>query len=282
MIRDIFQRLQMDRAGRAILYLVLTIGVIATVLPFAWMVVGSIRTQADLIQNPTSWIPAHPTLENFRTLFQQQNFPRYFLNSTIVAVIVTLANLVFCSALGYALAKLRFRGKNLVFGAVMSMMMLPMIVTFIPLFVLTARMGLVNTYAGMILPFLVTPLGVFLMRQFISGLPDEIIEAGRVDGAGELRIFASLIMPLTGPALATLTILSFLGSWNNFLWPLVIAQTQSMHTLPVALAAITTGPRGTDFALTMAGATIVVIPVIIVYIVMQKYFTQGIANTGIK
>jgi multiple sugar transport system permease protein len=164
----------------------------------------------------------------------------------------------------------------------MSMLMLPMIVTFIPLFVLTARMGLVNTYAGMILPYLVTPLGVFLMRQFISGLPDEIIEAGRMDGAGELRIFASLIMPLTGPALATLTILTFLGPWNNFLWPLVIAQTQRMHTLPVALAAITTGPRGTDFALTMAGATIVVIPVVIVYIAMQRYFTQGIANTGIK
>jgi len=160
--------------------------------------------------------------------------------------------------------------------------MVPGVVTFVPLFVLTSNLGLVNSYPGLILPFLITPLGVFLMRQFISGLPDDIIEAARIDGASEWRIFARVIMPLCGPAVATLTILTFLGSWNNFLWPLVVATSEEKYTLPVALALYSVGQNAAQYGLMMAGAVVVVIPVLLVFIVLQRYFVQGIALTGIK
>jgi multiple sugar transport system permease protein len=152
----------------------------------------------------------------------------------------------------------------------------------VPLFVLVANAGLINTLPGLILPFLVSPFGVFLMRQFIIGLPRDLIDAGRVDGAGELRIFARIILPLCGPALATLGILTFLGSWNNFLWPLVVAQSDSHYTLPVALALYSTGQNSTQYGLLLAGATVVVLPILVVFLIFQRRFIEGIATTGIK
>jgi multiple sugar transport system permease protein len=268
--------------ARGLLYIVLIIGVLATILPFIWMLLGSVKPREEIVQTPPTWLPQNFTWGNFVQLFTQLDFPQFFFNSFVVALFVTLGNLVFCSMVGYALAKMDFPGKRLVFGGVLMMLMVPGIVTFIPLFVLVARMGLVNTYPGMILPFLVTPIGVFLMRQFIADLPDEIIEAGRLDGAGELRIFARLIMPLTGPALATLTILTFLSSWNNFLWPLVVAQTQDKYTLPVALAVYANSPNGNNYGLILAGAVMVILPVLLIFIALQRFFTQGIAATGIK
>ena len=179
------------------------------------------------------------------------------------------------------------RGSDLAFGdwlfrIVLGTLMIPGVVLLVPLFVLVSGMGLVNTYAGLILPFLAGPFGVFLMRQFISGLPDELIDAARVDGASELRIFARIIMPLCKPALATLGILTFLGSWNNFLWPLVVASTEDKYTLPVALALYAVGQNRTEYGFLLAGAVVVVVPVIIVFLALQKQFIQGIATTGIK
>ena len=231
---------------------------------------------------PPTWWPQSPQLDNYRDLFGKQSFPRYFVNSTVVAVVVTTGNLVFCSMLGYALAKLHFRGKRLIFGLVMGTLMVPGMVTFVPLFVLIANLGLVDSYPGLILPFLVTPFGVFLMRQFIIALPDDLLDAGRVDGAGELRILRSIIMPLCGPALATLGILTFLGRWNSFLWPLVVAQTQDHYTLPVALALFSTGQNQTNYGVLLAGATVVVLPILVVFLIFQRRFIEGIATTGIK
>jgi multiple sugar transport system permease protein len=165
---------------------------------------------------------------------------------------------------------------------VLGTLMVPAIVTFMPLFVLVANLNLVNTHAGLILPFLVGAFGVFLMRQFIGGIPDELLDAARVDGAGEHYIFWRIVMPLSGPAIATLTILTFLGSWNSFLWPLVVANTEDMYTLPVAIALFATGQQETNIALLMAGSVVVIVPVLIVFIALQRYFTQGIAMTGIK
>jgi multiple sugar transport system permease protein len=199
-----------------------------------------------------------------------------------VAVTVTAGNLLFCSMVGYALAKLDFAGKRLLFGLVLGMLMVPGVVTFVPLFVLVSNLGMVNTYPGLILPFLVTPLGVFLMRQFMSGLPDELIEAARIDGAGEWRIFARVIMPLCGPALATLGILTFLSSWNNFLWPLVVAQSEDKYTPPVALALYSIGQNATNYTMLLAGSVVVIVPVIVLFVALQRYFVQGIATTGIK
>jgi multiple sugar transport system permease protein len=183
---------------------------------------------------------------------------------------------------GYALAMLDFRGRKALFVLVMGTLLIPGVVTFVPLFVLVTNVGLANSLPGLILPFLVSPFGVFLMRQYISGLPKDLLDAGRVDGAGELRIFARIFLPLCGPALATLGILTFLGSWNNFLWPLVVAQEESKYTLPVALALYSKGQNSTQYGLLLAGATVVVIPVLAIFLAFQRRFIEGIATTGIK
>ncbi|RIQ35776.1 carbohydrate ABC transporter permease [Jiangella rhizosphaerae] len=271
-----------DRRSSRWLYVVLAVGLLVMALPFVWMVLSSVKPEAEVRSIPPTWLPETYTLENYRELFDRLSFPTYFFNSTVVAVVVTAGNLVFGSMLGYALAKLEFRGKRVVFALVLGTLMVPGMVTFVPLFVLVSNMGLTNTFPGLILPYLVGPLGVFLMRQYFLGLPDELIQAARVDGAGELRIFWSVMLPLTGPALATLGILTFLTSWNNFLWPLVVAQTEDMYTLPVALALYAVGQNATQYGLLLAGAVVVVVPVIVLFLAVQRYFVQGIAMTGIK
>jgi multiple sugar transport system permease protein len=264
------------------IYLLLIIGLLLLVGPFIWMILGSFKTTGELRQVPPTWLPENPTLDNYRQLFERQNFLRFFVNSTVVAVFVTAGNVVFCSMLGYALAKLSFPGKKVLFAVVLATLMVPGIVTFMPLFVLVSNLGLVNTHAGLILPFLAGAFGVFLMRQFIGGIPDELLDAARVDGAGEHYIFWRIVMPLCGPALATLTILTFLASWNSFLWPLVVSTSQDMFTLPVAVAFMATGQTETNVALLMAGSVVVILPVVIVFILLQRHFTQGIAMTGFK
>jgi multiple sugar transport system permease protein len=268
--------------GKWWLYLLLTVAVIAVAAPFVWMVLGSLKPTTELRQMPPTWWPQNPSLDNFTQLFSQLSFGRYFLNSTVVALVVTVGNMLFCSMLGYALAMLNFRGKNLVFVGVLAMLMIPGVVTFVPQFVLVANAGLVDTLPGLFLPFLAAPFGVFLMRQYILGLPRDLLDAARVDGAGELRIFARIILPLCGPALATLGILTFLGSWNNFLWPLVVAQTEDTYTLPVALALFAKGQNSTNYGLLLAGATVVVTPILLLFLAFQRKFIEGIATTGIK
>jgi len=264
------------------LYIVLTILFLLVITPFVWMILGSLKTQGELLQVPPTWIPENPTLDNFSRLFDRLSFGRYFFNSTVVALVVTISNLLFCSMLGYALAHLNFPGKRIIFGAVLGTLMIPGLVTFIPQFVLVVNLGLANTLPALFLPFLVAPFGVFLMRQFFLGMPRDMLEAGRIDGAGELGIFFRLFLPLAGPALATLGILTFLASWNNFLWPLVVASTERTYTLPVALALVSTGQNQTDYGLLLAGASVVVLPIILVFLFFQRYFIEGIATTGIK
>ncbi len=264
------------------LYAVLVVAFVAVVAPFVWMVLGSFKDEGELRQAPPTWWPQSASLDNYTQLFSRLDFGSYFTNSIIVAVVVTAGNLLFCSALGYALAMLDFRGKRALFGLVMTTLMIPGVVTFVPLFVLVANAGLVDTLPGLFLPFLAAPFGVFLMRQFILGLPKDLVDAGRGDGCGELRILARIILPLCGPALATLGILTFLGSWNNFLWPLVVAQTENTYTLPVALALYSTGQNSTQYGLLLAGATVVVLPVLVVFMVFQRRFSEGSATTGIK
>jgi len=268
--------------GKWWLYVLLTVAVVVVAAPFVWMVLGSLKPTTELRQVPPTWWPQNPSLDNYSQLFSRLSFGTYFANSAIVAVVVTAGNLLFCSMLGYALAMLEFRGKKLVFVAVLATLMIPGVVTFVPLFVLVANAGLVDTLPGLMLPFLAAPFGVFLMRQFILGLPRDLLDAGRVDGAGELRIFARIILPLCGPALATLGILTFLGSWNNFLWPLVVAQTENTYTLPVALALYSKGQNSTNYGLLLAGATVVVIPILLLFLAFQRKVIEGIATTGIK
>ena len=264
------------------LYAVLFLGLFVVVVPFVWMLLSSLKPEAEVRAAPPTWWPEQITLDNYDTLFTKLDFPTYFMNSAIVALAVTAGNMVFCSMLGYALAKLDFPGKKALVAIVLGTLMIPGVVTFVPLFVLTTKIGLSNTLVGMVLPFLAGPFGVFLMRQFIQALPDELIQAARIDGAGELRIFFSVILPLCGPALATLGILTVLTSWNNFLWPLVVAQTEDKYTLPVALALYAVGQNATQYGLLLAGSVVVVLPVLAIFLVLQRHIMQGIAMTGIK
>lgn len=268
--------------GRWWVYLVLTVALVLVLAPFVWMVLGSFKDEGEIRRVPPTWWPESATLDNYTQLFARLDFGTYFTNSAIVAVVVTAGNLLFCSMLGYALAMLEFRGKRVLLTLVLGTLMIPGVVTFVPLFIIVANAGLIDSLPGLILPFLVTPFGVFLMRQFISGLPADLLDAGRVDGAGELGIFARIILPLCGPALATLGILTFLGSWNNFLWPLVVAQTEKNYTLPVALALYSTGQNNTQYGLLLAGACVVVLPLMLVFLLFQRHFVEGIATTGIK
>lgn len=270
------------RIRQHLIYVGLILAAAATVLPFVWMLLGSLKPDGEILADPGGWLPHSATLGNYRDWFTTLRIGTFFRNSAIVAVVTVLGNLLFCSMVGYALAKLEFRGKRVLFAAVMTTLMVPGVVTFVPLFVVVAKLHLINTYAGLILPFLTSPLGVFLMRQFMRSIPDELIEAARIDGAGEFRIFARIVLPLSGPPLATLGILTFLASWNNFLWPLVVAQNQDRYTLPVALSLYSTGEQATRYGLLLAGSVMVITPILAAFIALQRWFVQGITTTGLK
>ncbi|MEW9552572.1 carbohydrate ABC transporter permease [Nonomuraea sp. NPDC050783] len=270
------------RPARLLAYAVLTAGALAWLAPFAWMALGSFKTQDEIFADPPTWWPHSPTSGNFTRWFTELHFGTFFTNSLIVAVLTVLGNLLFCSMVGYALAKMDFAGKRILLGVVLVTIMVPGVVTFVPLFVIVAKLGILNTYGALVLPFLTQPVGVFLMRQFMLDIPDSLLEAARIDGASELRIFTRVVLPLCGPALATLGILTFLGSWNNFLWPLVAGQSESMYTLPVALSLYSTGQYATDYGTLLSGAVLIITPILALFVALQRYFVQGIATVGLK
>ncbi|MFD7296426.1 carbohydrate ABC transporter permease [Streptomyces sp. NPDC059897] len=273
------------RARKPLLYVVASLGLLVMATPFLWMALSAFKTKKDLTASPPVWIPSEWTLRNFSDLLDQLDMPRYFLNSVIVAVLVTVCNLLFCSMLGYALAKLNFSGRSKVFGVVLAALMVPANLMVLPLFVLINQLNLLDTYAGLVLPFAAGAFGVFLMRQFMQSIPDELLEAARMDGAGEWYIFWRIVLPLVKPALATLTIFTFLGSWNNFIWPLIATNDPDKYTLPVALATFANDPNrtvGGGNGMLMAGSLLVVLPVLLVFAVLQRHFTQGIATAGMK
>jgi multiple sugar transport system permease protein len=264
------------------IYVALGVGLVLTMVPFLWMFLGSLKTQRELLQIPPTWLPENPTVDNYTRLFDRLDFPRFFWNSTFIAVMITLSNLLFCSMVGYALAKLRFAGRNVVFALVIATLLVPTTVLMVPQFVLISRMNLVDTPWAVILPTAAAPIGVFLMRQFILPIPDELLEAARVDGASEWRIFFQIVLPLVGPGLATLAIITFLPAWNALMWPLIVLTSEENYTLPVALAIISRGEFQADYGLLMAGAVVFVLPVILLFLFMQRYFTESVAATGLK
>ncbi|MEU9336704.1 carbohydrate ABC transporter permease [Streptomyces sp. NPDC048290] len=273
------------RVRKPLLYVVASLGLLVMAAPFLWMALSAFKTREDLTASPPVWLPTDWTLDNFSALLDQLDMPRYFVNSLIVAVLVTVCNLLFCSMLGYALAKLEFTGRSQVFGLVLAALMVPGNLLILPLYVLMNRLGLIDTYAGLVLPFAAGAFGVFLMRQFMQSIPDELLEAARIDGAGEWYIFWRIVLPLVRPALATLTIFTFLGSWNNFVWPLIATNDPEKYTLPVALATFANDPNRTvagGNGMLMAGSLLVVLPVLLVFIALQRHFTQGIATAGLK
>jgi multiple sugar transport system permease protein len=269
--------------ARPLLYAALVLCALLTTLPFFWVVSGSLRGLDEIRSDPGAWLPQQVTFDNFLRLFRTEGFGRFMVNSVVVAVMVVAGNIVAASAAGYALAKLDFAGRRIAFGAVMAAMMVPFTAVFVTQFVITVDLGLADTLAGIALPGVAMPMSVFIMRQYAASIPDELLEAARIDGAGEFRIFFRIFLPLAGPAVATITIMSFLASWNNFIWPLIVAQSMSTYTLPVGLAATSqAAAHVTDYGLLLAGAIVVMLPVLLLFLFLQRYFVQGISGTGMR
>ncbi len=266
-----------------LLYGALTALAVVVLIPFVWVIFGAFKTQAEIMSAPGAWLPkSFGNFDNFIELFAHRQFGTYMRNSLIVSGFTVALNVLFSSMAGYALSKLPFRGRRAVFACVLMAMMIPYVALFVPQFFVVVQMGLVNTLTAMVLPIAVMPIAVFIMRQFADSIPDDLLEAARLDGAGEFRIFFGIFLPLLGPAVATVAIITFLNSWNYFLWPLIVAQGQETYTLPVGLSIASQAANSTDYGLLLAGAVVVLLPVLLLFLFLQKYFVRGIAVTGLK
>ena len=265
--------------GRAIIWALLLLGGVLMVMPFVYMLSTSLKENAEVYQ--LSLLPRSPTLANYRRLTAASGFPRWFLNSLVIAVLTTLSVLFFDSLVGYTLAKFRFRGRRLVFVAILSTLMIPTEMLVLHWFVLSKNLVWLYTFWGIMFPGLMTWFGTFLMKQFFEGVPDELLEAARVDGLGEFRIWWRIAMPLVGPALSALAIFTFLGNWTAFLWPLISTTNRDLYTLPVGLASFS-GEFQREWEMVMAGASVATLPMLLVFIVLQKYIVRGVMLTGLK
>lgn len=269
------------RLVKAAAYAFLAVTAVVTIAPLAWMLAASFMPTGQASTFPPSFIPRPPTLEQYVQLFTRLNVSRYLINSVLLSVSVTAISLVVNSMAGYAFAKYRFRGKAPLFKLLIASMVIPAQVTMLPLFLMLNRMGLINTYVGVIIPGMASIFGIFLIRQFAMSIPDSLIEAARMDGASDFRVYFSVILPLCRPILITLAIFTFMGTWNDFLWPLIVMTDDSMYTLPVAIAGLV-GEHVQDTELMMAGSVITVLPVLLVFAAMQKHYIKGIMAGGIK
>jgi multiple sugar transport system permease protein len=262
----------------------LTLAVAATVAfgAFLWMVLASFKPSSEIIQMPPTFLPAAPTLESYVIVLTEQAFARYFLNSAVVAVPTVLLILFTSSLAGFVFAKYDFLGKETCFVIILSTLMVPPAVTLLPLFRLVGTLGWADTYVALILPVCVSAFGIFLMRQFMEGIPTELLDAGRIDGASEWWIYLHIILPLTTSALSALAIFTFLANWDSYLWPLVITYDETMRTLPVGLAHLLGWASRPRYDLFLTGAVITVVPVVIFYAIFQRRFVHGITMTGLK
>lgn len=274
-------RTRSKRFEHTLLFLILSVGAILMLVPFFWMVSAGFMSLHELKQFPPTLIPENPDFRNFIEVFQKVPFGRFFLNSAFVAVVVTLGVLITSSLAGYAFAKFEFRGKRWLFLLALSTIMIPFQVRMVPMYVMMYRWKLVDSYAGLILPCVVDAFGIFLMRQYIVTIPTDLIDAARIDGASELRIFTRIILPLSKPGLTALAVITLMGNWESFLWPLLVTSTESMYTLPIGLA-LFSGRFLTRTELQMAASTIMILPMVLLYFILQRRFIEGFTLTGMK
>lgn len=263
-------------------YLALAIIVVLVTGPFLWMVSNAFKDQTAIYANPPTWIPAPAIVDNFVTAWSQVPFGLFFLNSLKVAGLVTIGQLVTCTLAAYAFARLRFPGREIVFGIYLASLMVPSQVTIIPLYILMRTLGLVDNHASLILPALASAFGTFLLRQFFLTIPRELEEAAIIDGAGLLRVLLTVILPLSRPALAALTIFTFNFFWNDFFSPLIFLDSPQNLTLPVGLTLLQGQYGGTSPAVMLAGVCMAIVPVLIVFLIGQRYIVEGITLTGLK
>ena len=250
--------------------------------PLYWMFLGAFEPASVAIKIPPYFLPFHITLDNFRKLFSQTKALRWFINSVIVAGSATLLTLAFASMSGYAFGKKKFPGRELIFWILITAMMVPKQVMMIPLYILMNKYHMYNTYPGMFLPMVAWPFGLFLMKQFMQGIPDDLLLSAKIDGASEIRIFLSIVIPLSIPAFGTVGILYFINTWNDYMWQLVITKNTIMSTLPVGIAKVSRNEFLVDYGLLMSGAAFGAIPMIGIFLFFQKYFISGITMGALK
>ncbi|EED2063055.1 carbohydrate ABC transporter permease [Listeria monocytogenes] len=271
---------QKSRGAQIAVISILTVGGFFMILPFIWMVLSSLKTDAEILKIPPTIWPETFTLDNFTKLFTEMDFAIY-LKNTLIIVFFSFFGLFLNAMAGYGFAKFKFKGKNKLFYLVLATMMIPGQVTMIPVYLLLNAAGLTNTMTGIVLPGLVGAFGIFLFRQFMSTISDDLLEAARLDGASEFYIFWRIVIPISRPVLAVQGILTFIAGWNSFLWPLIIANDEKFYTLSVGIQLLK-GQYGSNYALQMAGATFMVIPIILIFMTFQKYILKGFNVSGMK
>ena len=252
-----------------------------TLFPLAWMVAASLMAPGEASAFPPPLLPRAATLANYRELFATAGIARQIVNSALISAFATVLSLLFNLVAGYAFAKLRFAGRDATFRALLGALVIPGQVAMMPLFLMLKQMGLVNTYAGALVPWLASVFGIFLVRQYALSIPEELLEAARIDGAGELHIFTTIVLPLLKPIVVTLAVLTFLGSWNDFMWPLIVLTDRELQTLPVALAGLSR-EHVQDTELMMAGSVVTVLPVLVLFLVLQRHYMQGLLMGSVK
>jgi multiple sugar transport system permease protein len=267
--------------GNVAVYGVLAVAVLLALFPFLYMISLSLQSDADLYSGVPVIIPSVLQFSNYVDIWERAPFARFVLNSFIIAGGITALHLIFDPLIGYVFAKMRFPGKGPMFAALLSTLMLPFFIRMIPLYILTAEMGMLNTYQGLIMPFAMSAYGIFLMRQFILPIPDELIDAARIDGAGELRIFFSVILPQIRPALATLGLLTFVFQFNEFLWPLIVVSSTEMRPITTGLT-LFNQEFFTAWNLTATGGVILFLPSFVLFLFTQRYFIRSVMMSGMK
>jgi multiple sugar transport system permease protein len=267
--------------GPVLLHALLVAGAVVALLPTFWMVSASLMPTGEANSFPPRLLPSVPTLEHYAAVFQRLELGRYLVNSSIVAILGTTLALIINAMAGYAFAKLHFRGRDRLFRILLGALVIPAQVGMLPLFLLLKKMGLVNTYVGAIVPVMASVFGIFMIRQYALSIPDDLLDAARIDGAGELRIFATIVLPVIAPILATFAIFTFINTWNDFMWPLIILSDESRYTLPVALANLS-GEHVQDTELMMAGSVVTVLPVMLAFLFLQRYYIAGVMQGSVK
>lgn len=267
------------RIAQVILAIILLIGGVFMIFPFVWMVASSLKNAQDIYT--LSLIPPNPTLDNYTTVLQETSYVRWFINSIVIASITTLSVAFFDSLAGYTLAKFKFPGATIIFLLILSTLMVPTEMLVIPWYVMSIELSWTDSYWGVMFPGVMSAFGVFLMRQFFMGVPNDLIDAARLDGFSEFRIFWNIALPLVRPAVAALCIFTFLGNWNAYIWPLIVIRSEEMRTLPVGIAFFSS-ESGSAFHLIMAAASLATIPVIIIFLIFQRHIIKGIALAGLK
>jgi len=270
-----------SRANRLAINAALVLLALVALAPLLWMLSVSFMPPGAASHFPPPLLPSRFTLDNYRELFERIGIGHYLVNSVIVACAITVLSLLVNTMAGYAFAKLQFRGRERIFAVLLAALVIPAQVTMLPLFLMMKQLHLVNSYGGVVVPALATVFGIFLVRQYARSIPDELLEAARIDGAGEARIFFQIVLPMLKPVLVTLAIFTFLGAWNDFMWPLIVLTDTSHYTLPVALASLSR-EHIQDVEMMMAGAVITVLPVLALFLVLQRYYIQGLLLGSVK